>query len=108
MALGICHATLGNGTGAHRMIRQAHTYLAGAVSGTALIAIAIAVFVMLVSLQAARDWPFAGLVGSGDDASTPETAPAVPAAARAAGAAAGATAAAGKRAGSGPGQATSG
>ena len=56
------------------MIRQAHTYLAGAVSGTALIAIAIAVFVMLVSVQAARDWPFAGLVG-GDDASAPTVGP---------------------------------
>ena len=51
------------------MIRQAHTYLAGAVSGTVLIAIAVAIFVMLVSVQATRDWPFAGLVG-GDDAST--------------------------------------
>ena len=45
------------------MIRQAHTYLAGAVSGTALIAAAVAIFVLLVSVQAARDWPFAGLVG---------------------------------------------
>ena len=45
------------------MIRQAHTYLAGAVSGTVLIAVAVAVFVVLVSVQAARDWPFAGLVG---------------------------------------------
>ena len=34
------------------MIRQAHTYLAGAVSGTALIAVAVVAFVMLVSLQA--------------------------------------------------------
>ena len=48
------------------MIRQAHNYLAGAVSGTVLIAIAVAIFVMLVSVQAARDWPFADLVG-GDD-----------------------------------------
>ena len=52
------------------MIRQAHTYLAGAVSGTVLIAAAVAVFVLLVSVQAARDWPFAGLVGGDDDAST--------------------------------------
>ena len=43
------------------MIRQAHTYLAGAVSGTALIAVAVVVFVLLVSLQALRDWPLAGL-----------------------------------------------
>ncbi len=42
------------------MIRQAHTYLVGAVSGTALIAAAVATFVMLVSLQALRDWPLAG------------------------------------------------
>ena len=81
------------------MIRQAHTYLAGAVSGTALIAIAVAIFVMLVSVQAARDWPFAGLVG-GDDASAPTVAPARPAAAEAAGSATGA-AAAGRHAGRG-------
>jgi hypothetical protein len=49
------------------MIRQAHTYLAGAVSGTALIAAAVVGFVMLVSLQALRDWPLAG-IGSGDSA----------------------------------------
>ena len=48
------------------MIRQAHTYLAGAVSGTVLIAIAVAIFVMLVSVQAAKDWPLADMVG-GDD-----------------------------------------
>ncbi len=36
------------------MIRQAHTYLAGAVSGTALIAAAVVVFVLLVSFQAAQ------------------------------------------------------
>ncbi len=43
------------------MIRQAHTYLAGAVSGTALIAVAIVAFVLLVSAQAIRDWPLGGL-----------------------------------------------
>lgn len=46
------------------MIRQAHTYLAGAVSGTALIATAIVAFVALVSLQAVRDWPLAGIGGN--------------------------------------------
>ncbi len=47
------------------MIRQAHTYLAGAVSGTALIAAAVVAFVLLVSLQALRDWPLAGIGGGG-------------------------------------------
>ena len=44
------------------MIRQAHTYLAGALSGSALIAAAVVAFIVLVSVQAVRDWPFAGLV----------------------------------------------
>src|ERR1044072_7293733 len=48
------------------MIRQAHTYLVGAVGGATLIAIAIAAFVLLVSAQVFRDWPLAAL-GSGDD-----------------------------------------
>ena len=47
------------------MIRQAHTYLAGAMGGATLIAIAIAVFVVLVSAQVFRDWPLAAL--GGDD-----------------------------------------
>jgi hypothetical protein len=47
------------------MIRQAHTYLVGAMSGATLIAIAIAAFVLLVSAQVFRDWPIAAL-GSGD------------------------------------------
>jgi hypothetical protein len=51
------------------MIRQAHAYLAGAVSGTALIAAAVVVFVLLVSAQAFRDWPIPGLGGSNDRAS---------------------------------------
>jgi hypothetical protein len=50
------------------MVRQAHTYLAGAVSGTALIAAAVVAFVVLVSLQAIRDWPLAG-IGGGSDSS---------------------------------------
>jgi len=45
------------------MVRQAHTYLAGAVSGTALIAAAVVAFVLIVSLQALRDWPLADLGG---------------------------------------------
>lgn len=49
------------------MIRQAHTYLVSAMSGAALIAVAIAVFVVLVSVQAFRDWPIAGLGGDGDE-----------------------------------------
>jgi hypothetical protein len=49
------------------MVRQAHTYLAGAVSGTALIAAAVVAFVLLVSLQALRDWPLAGIAGGSDD-----------------------------------------
>jgi hypothetical protein len=50
------------------MIRQAHTYLVGAVSGTALIGAAVITFVMLVSLQALKDWPLAGIGGGGDGA----------------------------------------
>lgn len=52
---------------ATQMIRQAHTYLAGAVSGTALVAAAVVAFVLLVSLQALRDWPLAGISVGGDD-----------------------------------------
>jgi hypothetical protein len=48
------------------MIRQAHTYLVSAMSGATLIAIAIVVFVLLVSAQVFRDFPLAGLNG-GDD-----------------------------------------
>jgi hypothetical protein len=49
------------------MIRQAHTYLVSAMSGAALIAVAIAVFVVLVSAQVFKDWPIAGLGGDGDE-----------------------------------------
>src|ERR1700709_70059 len=52
------------------MIRQAHTYLVGAMGGATLIAIAIAVFVMLVSAQVFRDWPIAALGGGGDEAAS--------------------------------------
>lgn len=60
------------------MIRQAHTYLAGAVSSTALVAAAVVAFVMLVSFQALRDWPLAGLGIGGDDSAA--VSPSVPAA----------------------------
>jgi hypothetical protein len=51
------------------MIRQAHTYLAGAVSSTALVAAAVVAFVLLVSFQALKDWPLAGIsIGGGDSA----------------------------------------
>ncbi len=80
------------------MIRQAHTYLAGAVSGTALVAAAVVAFVLLVSFQALRDWPLADISLGGDDnaASAPNSAAgsqAGPAASGAAGGAAAATAA---------------
>jgi hypothetical protein len=49
------------------MIRQAHTYFAGAVSGSVLIAAAVVAFVLLVSVQALRDWPLADLGGGGSE-----------------------------------------
>lgn len=58
------------------MIRQAHTYLAGAVSGSALVAAAVVAFVLLVSFQALRDWPLAGISIGGDDSAA--TGPAHP------------------------------
>ncbi len=57
------------------MIRQAHTYLVGAMGGATLIAIAIAVFVMLVSAQVFTDWPLAALGGE-DKAAVSEAQPA--------------------------------
>ena len=50
------------------MIRQAHTYLVGAVGGATLIALAIVAFAVLVSAQVFRDWPIAALGGNGDEA----------------------------------------
>jgi hypothetical protein len=50
------------------MIRQAQTYLVSAMSGATLIAVAIAVFVLLVSAQVFRDWPIAALGDSGTGA----------------------------------------
>jgi hypothetical protein len=58
------------------MIRQARTYFAGAMSGAALIAIAIAVFAVLVSTQVFGDWPIAGLVGGGKEAAVSTAQPA--------------------------------
>jgi hypothetical protein len=52
------------------MVRQAHTYLVGAMSGATLIAAAIAVFVVLVTALVFRDWPIAGLGGSGADSAS--------------------------------------
>jgi hypothetical protein len=46
------------------MIRQAHTYLVGALSGVVVIAIAIGVFVVLVSAQVFHDLPIPALSGS--------------------------------------------
>lgn len=43
------------------MIRQARTYLLGAISGAALIAVAIAVSALLVSVQVFADWPLSAL-----------------------------------------------
>jgi hypothetical protein len=81
------------------MIRQARTYLVGAMSGASLIAVAIAVFVVLVSTQVFGDFPIAGLVGGGEaDVSTAKeaAAPAAGAGATAGKGAAKAAAAAGK------------
>src|SRR6478752_4083697 len=58
------------------MVRQAHTYLVGAVSGATLIAIAIAAFVVLVSAQVFSAWPIAGLSGGGESAAVSEGHPA--------------------------------
>jgi hypothetical protein len=58
------------------MIRQAHTYLVGAMGGATLIAIAIAAFVMLVSAQVLRNWPLGAL--GGEDAAVSEAQPAGP------------------------------
>ncbi len=51
------------------MVRQAHTYLVSAMSGATLIAAAIAVFVVLVSVQVFEAWPITGLGGGGESAS---------------------------------------
>ncbi len=43
------------------LVRQAHSYFAGAISSTVLIAAAVVTFVLLVSAQAFRAWPISGL-----------------------------------------------
>jgi hypothetical protein len=58
------------------MVRQAHTYLVGAMSGATLIAIAIAVFVVLVSAQVFKDWPLAALGGGDETAAVSKAHPA--------------------------------
>jgi hypothetical protein len=57
------------------MIRQAHTYMVSAMSGAMLIALAIAVFVVLVSAQVFKDWPIAAL-GNGGSAGISNARPA--------------------------------
>jgi hypothetical protein len=80
------------------VVRQAHTYLVGAMGGATLIAVAIAVFVVLVSVQVFRDWPIAAL-GSGDESAA--VSPAHPADGLTAGATAGPNAGSAASAGSG-------
>jgi hypothetical protein len=60
------------------MVRQAQSYLAGAVSSVALIAAAVVAFVVLISAQAFHDWPLSGL-GFGGEGGTAAVAPARPA-----------------------------
>lgn len=52
------------------MIRQAHTYLVGALSGVVVIGIAIAAFVVLVSAQVFHDLPIPALSGSDQKAAS--------------------------------------
>src|SRR4029079_2962639 len=49
------------------MIRQARSYLLGAMSGASLIAVAVVAFVLLVSAQVFEDFPIRGLIGSDDE-----------------------------------------
>lgn len=56
------------------MVRQAHTYLVGAVSGATLIAIAIAAFVLLISAQVFGEWPIAGF-GESEETAVHESKP---------------------------------
>ena len=59
-------ATLGSRREEARWPVKTRKYLAGAVSGTALISLAVVAFVMLVSLQTLRNWPLAALgIGRG-------------------------------------------
>lgn len=54
------------------MVRQARKYLMGALSGASLIAIAIVVFVALVTTQVFTDWPIAAL-GKGGNGSVSDS-----------------------------------
>jgi collagen type VII alpha len=72
------------------VIRQAHSYLVGAVFGTALVAVAVVAFVLLISAQALRSWPIGGLGFGGDNSGA--VSPAFPAPQAATGAAAKTTA----------------
>lgn len=71
MAVRFGHGNLGvpSDEEATSLIRQAQTYFAGAVSGTALIGAAVVAFVLLVSMQALKDWPLAGIGLGGDESS---------------------------------------
>ena len=62
------------------MVQQARTYLAGAVSATVVVAIAVVAFVVLVSLQALQDWPLARLGGADEESATISNARPAPAA----------------------------
>ena len=48
------------------MVRQAKSYLVGAMSGAGLIAAAVIAFVLLVSALVFEDLPVVGLTGGGD------------------------------------------
>ena len=61
------------------MIRQAHTYLVGALSGVTLIGIAIAVFVVLVSAQVFHELPIINVSSPDDKAAAVSPAKALPA-----------------------------
>src|SRR5262249_9099255 len=60
------------------MIRQAHTYLVGALSGVVVIGIAIAAFVVLVSAQVFHDLPIPALSSSDQKAAAVSQAKALP------------------------------
>ena len=61
------------------MIKQAHTYLVGALSGVTLIGIAIAVFVVLVSAQVFHELPIVNASSPDDNAAAVSPAQALPA-----------------------------
>ncbi len=89
------------------MVRQAKSYLVGAVSGAGLIAAALVAFVLLVSALVFEDLPVAGLVGGGNGPAVSPAQPAAPAAALA-NATAAPTGAGAKAGGAGGGNAAKG